>query len=84
MALVGPRPELYSFAEKLEQKIPFYNLRHIITPGLTGWAQIKFRYARNIMDSKEKFEYDLYYMKNRNIVMDLGILLRTFHIIFRD
>ena len=82
MALVGPRPEIPSFAEKLEREIPHYNLRHIIIPGFTGWAQIKFRNARGIAESKEKFEYDLYYIKNRNIFMDFGILLRTVIIIF--
>ena len=82
MALVGPRPELPSFVEKLEKEIPFYGVRHIITPGFTGWAQIKFRNARGIAESKEKFEYDLYYIKNRNIFMDLGIFLRTISILF--
>lgn len=82
MALVGPRPELLSFESKLEKEIPHYNLRHIIAPGFTGWAQIKFRNARGIAESKEKFEYDLYYIKNRNIFMDFGIILRTIVIIF--
>ncbi len=82
IALVGPRPERPEFVEELEHKIPFYYLRHSIIPGFTGWAQIKFRYAGNVIDSKEKFEYDLYYMKNRNIFMDLGILARTVQIIF--
>ncbi len=82
ITLIGPRPERPEFVEKLEKEIPFYYLRHNITPGFTGWAQIKFHYAGNVMDSKEKFEYDLYYLKNRNIFMDLGILLRTIQIIF--
>ncbi|MES2315504.1 MAG: sugar transferase [Patescibacteria group bacterium] len=82
IALVGPRPERPEFVEKLEKEIPYYHLRHTIAPGFTGWAQIKFRYAGNVMDSKEKFEYDLYYLKNRNIFMDLGIFLRTLQIIF--
>jgi exopolysaccharide biosynthesis polyprenyl glycosylphosphotransferase len=82
IALVGPRPERPEFVAELERQIPFYHLRHIITPGFTGWAQIKFRYAGSVMDSKEKFEYDLYYLKNRNIFMDLGILVRTLQIIF--
>lgn len=82
IALVGPRPERPEFVSELEKEIPFYYLRHTITPGFTGWAQIKFRYAGNIMDSKEKFEYDLYYLKNKNIFMDFGILVRTIQIIF--
>jgi exopolysaccharide biosynthesis polyprenyl glycosylphosphotransferase len=80
--LVGPRPERPEFVEELEKEIPFYYLRHTITPGFTGWAQIKFRYAGNVMDSKKKFEYDLYYLKNKNIFMDLGILVRTVQIVF--
>jgi len=80
--LVGPRPERPEFVLQLEKEIPFYHLRHIITPGFTGWAQIKFRYAGSVIDSKDKFEYDLYYLKNRNTFMDLGILLRTLQIIF--
>jgi exopolysaccharide biosynthesis polyprenyl glycosylphosphotransferase len=82
MSLVGPRPERPSFVSELENSIPFYHLRHIISPGFTGWAQIKFRYARTTSDSKEKFEYDLYYLKKRNIPMDLGIILKTIQIIF--
>jgi lipopolysaccharide/colanic/teichoic acid biosynthesis glycosyltransferase len=82
ISFVGPRPERPEFVMKLESEIPFYHLRHIIAPGFTGWAQIKFRYAGNVMDSKEKFQYDLYYLKNRNFFMDLGIFLRTIQIIF--
>lgn len=82
ISLVGPRPERPEFVEKLEGVVPYYEIRHIIKPGFTGWAQIKYRYARTIKESREKFEYDLYYLKNRNIFMDLGILLRTIQIIF--
>ncbi|NVN96545.1 MAG: sugar transferase [Bacteroidetes bacterium] len=82
LALVGPRPERPEFVTPLESKIPHYNLRHIIRPGFTGWAQIKYRYASTVEDSKEKFEYDLYYIKNRNIFIDFGIVLRTIIIIF--
>jgi len=82
ISLVGPRPERPEFVTPLEGTIPHYNLRHIIRPGFTGWAQIKYGYARSKEDSKEKFEYDLYYIKNRNIFLDLGIVLRTIQIIF--
>lgn len=82
IALVGPRPERPEFVAELETKIPFYYLRHSIIPGFTGWAQIKFRYAGSVMDSQKKFEYDLFYMKNKNIFMDFGIMLRTIQIIF--
>lgn len=82
LSLVGPRPERPEFVELLEKSIPHYELRHIIRPGFTGWAQIKYRYARTAEDSKEKFEYDLYYLKNRNIFLDFGIIIRTIQIIF--
>jgi len=80
--LVGPRPERPEFVEKLEKEIPYYFLRHSITPGFTGWAQIKYRYARTVDDSQSKFEYDLYYLKNRNIFLDFGIIIKTIQIIF--
>jgi exopolysaccharide biosynthesis polyprenyl glycosylphosphotransferase len=83
ISLVGPRPERPEFVEKLEKEIPHYNLRHIIKPGFTGWAQIKFRYARSVMDSLEKFQYDLYYIKNRSLFLDLKILLKTFQLFFK-
>lgn len=82
ISLVGPRPERPEFVAKLEQEIPFYHMRHIIQPGFTGWAQIKFRYARSVLDSKEKFEYDLYYIKNKNTILDLGVIVKTIQIIF--
>ena len=82
MALVGPRPEQPEFVEKLEQEIPYYYLRHIIKPGFTGWAQIKFQYARTVSDSKQKLEYDLYYLENRSPLLDLGIIVKTIQIIF--
>lgn len=82
LALVGPRPERPEFVSELERNIPFYSLRHVIRPGFTGWAQIKYRYARTLEDSKEKFEYDLYYIKNKNAFLDAGIVLKTIQIIF--
>ncbi len=82
ITLVGPRPERPEFISLLEKEIPYYFLRHTIKPGFTGWAQIKFRYARSIMDSREKFEYDLFYIKNHNFFVDLGIIVKTIQIIF--
>ncbi|PIZ89767.1 MAG: hypothetical protein COX88_02055, partial [Candidatus Nealsonbacteria bacterium CG_4_10_14_0_2_um_filter_35_20] len=82
ISLVGPRPERPEFVKKLEKEIPHYHLRHIIRPGFTGWAQIKFRYGRTVEDSHEKFQYDLYYIKNRSLFLDLGILLKTFQLFF--
>jgi len=82
ISLSGPRPERPEFVKKLEKEIPHYHLRHIIRPGFTGWAQIKFRYGRTVEDSHEKFQYDLYYIKNRSLFLDLGILLKTFQLFF--
>lgn len=82
LALIGPRAERPEFVRDLEQQIPYYYLRHTIKPGFTGWAQIKFRYARTVDDSREKFEYDLYYLKNRSPFLDIGIVLKTLQIIF--
>ncbi len=83
ISFVGPRPERPEFVKDLEKKIPFYNLRHIIKPGFTGWAQIKFRYARSIEDTFQKLEYDLYYIKNRSLLLDLYILIKTINLLFR-
>jgi lipopolysaccharide/colanic/teichoic acid biosynthesis glycosyltransferase len=82
MSLVGPRPEQPEFVVTLEREVPYYFLRHVIKPGFTGWAQIKFRYARTVSDSGKKLEYDLYYLENRSPLLDLGILLKTVQIIF--
>ncbi len=83
IGLVGPRPERPEFVAQLEKEIPHYNLRHLIKPGFTGWAQIKFRYARSVIDSFEKFQYDLYYFKNRSLMLDFKILLKTFWLFFK-
>jgi exopolysaccharide biosynthesis polyprenyl glycosylphosphotransferase len=82
LSFVGPRPERPEFVSMLEKTIPHYSFRHIIHPGFTGWAQIKYRYANTVESSKEKFEYDLYYIKNRNLFLDFGIVLKTVQIVF--
>jgi lipopolysaccharide/colanic/teichoic acid biosynthesis glycosyltransferase len=82
LALIGPRAERPEFVATLEKEIPYYYLRHTIRPGFSGWAQIKFRYARTVDDSREKFEYDLYYLKNKHPLLDMGIILKTLQIIF--
>ena len=82
ISLVGPRPERPEFVAKLEKDIPHYHIRHLIKPGFTGWAQINFRYARSVMDSREKFEYDLYYIKNRSLLLDMLIILKTARLFF--
>ena len=77
LSFIGPRPEQVHIAKELSEKIPFFNIRHIIQPGITGWAQVNYKYARSVEESKIKFEYDLYYLKNRNIVLDILIFLKT-------
>jgi lipopolysaccharide/colanic/teichoic acid biosynthesis glycosyltransferase len=77
MSLVGPRPERPEFVEMLEREIPYYGLRHLVMPGLTGWAQINHPYAASLEDSKVKLEYDLYYIAHMSLGFDLRILLRT-------
>ncbi len=84
LSLVGPRPERPEFVAQLEQEVPHYRSRGLVKPGFTGWAQIKFRYARSVSDSKTKFEYDLYYIKNRSLIMDVLILLKTIQLFFRQ
>lgn len=82
IAIVGPRPERPEFVAQLETSIPYYTLRHAVKPGFTGWAQIKFRYARSIDDSREKFAYDMFYLRNRSLLLDIGIIVKTIQIIF--
>lgn len=83
ISLIGPRPERPEFVAQLEREIPHYAIRHLIQPGFTGWAQISFRYARSVTDSQKKFEYDLYYIKNRSLVLDVLILLKTIRFLFQ-
>ncbi|HEY9086653.1 MAG TPA: sugar transferase [Anaerolineaceae bacterium] len=77
MSLIGPRPERPELVEELQQQIPFYRARLFVKPGLTGWAQINFKYASSVEDTAVKLEYDLYYIKHRNLLLDISILLRT-------
>jgi sugar transferase (PEP-CTERM system associated) len=77
MGFVGPRPERPEFVELLAQEIPYYGLRHVIRPGLTGWAQVRYNYANTIDDSRLKLQYDLFYIKNLSIGLDLLILFET-------
>ena len=81
MSLVGPRPERPEIIEELEEKIPHYSERENITPGLTGWAQIRYPYGSSIEDARRKLEYDLYYMKHLSLSLDLQIVLSTLRIV---
>lgn len=81
MSFVGPRPEVPQFVNDLEDKLPFYAERHMVKPGITGWAQINYPYGSSIEDSRHKLEYDLYYAKNYTPFLDLLILLQTLRVI---
>ena len=81
MSLVGPRPERPVFCKMLEEQIPYFNLRHSARPGLTGWAQVRFKYSANIDDSKDKLELDLFYLKNMSLFVDLAILFETVKVV---
>jgi sugar transferase (PEP-CTERM system associated) len=81
MNFVGPRPERQHFVAQLAQEIPYYEQRHLIPPGLTGWAQIKYPYGASIEDSRQKLQYDLYYIKNQSLILDAIILFETIKII---
>lgn len=81
MDFVGPRPERPHFVSQLAQEIPYYQQRHLIAPGLTGWAQIKYPYGASIEDARQKLQYDLYYIKNQSLVLDAIILFETIKII---
>ena len=77
MAFVGPRPERPEFIEWLSKEIPYYGVRHMVRPGVTGWAQVRYKYGSTIEDSREKLQYDLYYIKNASIGFDLLIMFQT-------
>ena len=81
LSLVGPRPERPEFVEELERDIPYYRERHIVKPGLTGWAQLCYPYGASERDTREKLQYDLYYVKNRSVIFNLMILMQTAEVI---
>lgn len=78
MSIIGPRPERKIFVDQIANQIPLYHTRHIVKPGLTGWAQINYSYGETLEDSLMKLEYDLYYIKHRNIFLDINIAVKTF------
>jgi lipopolysaccharide/colanic/teichoic acid biosynthesis glycosyltransferase len=77
MVFIGPRPERKVFVDKLNEVTPFYNVRHLVKPGITGWAQVKYKYGENMEDSIRKLEYYLYYIKNKSVVLDFRIVFKT-------
>jgi lipopolysaccharide/colanic/teichoic acid biosynthesis glycosyltransferase len=81
MSLVGPRPEQTQLCAMLEEKIPMYWRRHSVRPGITGWAQVKYQYGSTVEETERKLEYDLYYIKNLSLKLDMAIILATFNVV---
>jgi sugar transferase (PEP-CTERM system associated) len=81
MSFIGPRPERPVFNATLEHEIPLYNLRHLVRPGITGWAQVMYPYGASIEDAREKLQYDLYYIKNYSVLLDIGIVFKTLRVV---
>jgi lipopolysaccharide/colanic/teichoic acid biosynthesis glycosyltransferase len=78
MGFIGPRPERPHFVAELAAVMPFYETRHVIKPGLTGWAQVNYSYGETLEDSLIKLQYDLYYIKHRSVFLDFNIVIKTF------
>lgn len=83
MAFVGPRPERPEFVKWLTENIPYYGIRHIVRPGITGWAQIRYKYGNTVEDAKQKLQYDLFYIKNASIGLDVLIMFQTIKTVLR-
>jgi sugar transferase (PEP-CTERM system associated) len=81
MAFIGPRPERPEFVAQLERQIPYYSQRHLVKPGLTGWAQIRYPYCASVEDAVQKLQYDLYYIKNQSLLLDVITLFETVRIV---
>jgi lipopolysaccharide/colanic/teichoic acid biosynthesis glycosyltransferase len=82
MSFVGPRPERPCFVEELRDSIPYYDERHSVRPGLTGWAQVEYPYGASVEDAFNKLEYDLFYLKNMSFPFDLAIIFKTIRTVF--
>jgi lipopolysaccharide/colanic/teichoic acid biosynthesis glycosyltransferase len=83
LSIVGPRPEQPHYVEQLEQKLPFYRLRHLVRPGITGWAQVKYGYAGSESDALEKLQYEFYYLRRQSLTFDLRVIVRTMRGVLR-
>ena len=81
MSLVGPRPERPEFDSQLRQEIPYYDLRYLVKPGITGWAQVCYPYGASVEDAYQKVAYDLYYIKNYSVLLDAVIALKTLRVV---
>jgi len=85
MSLVGPRPERPAFVAELKKSVPYYDIRHSVKPGVTGWAQVRYGYCATIEDSRRKHQFDLYYVKNNTFALDLLVLIETVSVVlFRE
>jgi lipopolysaccharide/colanic/teichoic acid biosynthesis glycosyltransferase len=85
LSIVGPRPEQPRYVDELTEKIPFYGLRHLVRPGLTGWAQVKYPYGADEIDAMEKLQYEFYYLRHQSLTLDLRIIGRTIrHVLGRE
>jgi len=81
MSFVGPRPERGVFVDALTEEIPYYSERHQVKPGITGWAQLNYPYGASVEDARKKLQYDLYYVKNYSIFLDLLIIIQTVRVV---
>jgi sugar transferase (PEP-CTERM system associated) len=81
MSIVGPRPERPSFVKELQSKVEFYDLRHTVKPGVTGWAQVRYCYGASVEDARRKHQFDLYYIKNNSLLLDIVILIETVSVV---
>jgi len=81
MSLIGPRPERPHFVKQLAETIPYYHLRHSVKPGITGWAQIKYKYGNTVEDAIQKLQFDLFYIKNMSWLLDIMIIFNTIKIV---
>ena len=77
MSFVGPRPERPEFVDQLSKQIPFYRQRHVVKPGVTGWAQVMYTYGASVEDAVEKLQYDLFYIKHLSVAFDVFVLFKT-------
>ncbi|MEO5883686.1 MAG: sugar transferase, partial [Caldimonas sp.] len=85
MSLVGPRPERPDFVRQLSSQIPFYDIRHSVKPGITGWAQVRYSYGASLEDARRKHQFDLYYVKNHSLWLDLLVVVETISVVlFRE
>jgi len=83
LSIVGPRPEQLHYVERLREKIPFYDVRHLVRPGISGWAQVMYPYGADEEDAREKLQYDLYYLRRQSVMLDLAILIKTIRTVVR-